>query len=148
MTTTPTDELLRQVLTAVRTIAVVGASDKGERPSHGVMAFLQHKGYRCIPVNPRLAHQQLFGETVYATLAEIPESVDMVDIFRNSSAAGAVADEAVAIGARIIWMQLGVVDEAAAKRATNAGVTVIMDRCPAMEWSRLFQPAQQKEYNP
>jgi predicted CoA-binding protein len=148
MTTTPSDSLLRHVLNTVRTIAVVGASDKGERASHGVMAFLQNKGYPCIPVNPRLAGQRLLGETVHATLGDIAESVDMVDIFRNSSAAGPTADEAVAIGAKVIWMQLGVINEEAAERASRTGITIIMNRCPAIEWSRLFQPAAQKDLTP
>jgi predicted CoA-binding protein len=131
------DRLIRDTLRGVRTIAVVGASDKAWRASQGVMKFLQGKGYRCIPVNPKLAGQTLLGEKVYADLASIADPVDMVDVFRNSAAAGPVADEAIAIGARVVWMQLGVVNEEAAARARRAGLTVIMDRCPAIEWRRL-----------
>jgi len=137
MSTTPSDQLIRQILETVKTIAVVGASDKSSRASHGVMAFLQGKGYCCIPVNPRLAGQSLLGETVYADLASIPEDVDMVDVFRNSDAAGQVADDAITIGAGVLWMQLGVINEPAAQRARAAGLTVVMDRCPAIEWRRL-----------
>ena len=133
------DALLREILTSVKTIALVGASAQPHRTSNGVMRFLQAHGYRVIPVNPGLAGQSLHGERVHASLAEIPEKIDMVDVFRNSAYAGAVADQAVAIGARVVWMQLGVRDDAAAARAEKAGLTVIMDRCPAIEIPRLLE---------
>lgn len=131
------DEAIVATLRAVKTIAVVGASPKPHRASHGVMRFLQGKGFRCIPVNPGHAGEMLLGETVYADLAAVPLPVDMVDVFRNSVAAGPVVDEAIAIGADVVWMQLGVINEAAADRGRRAGLTVIMDRCPAIEWGRL-----------
>jgi predicted CoA-binding protein len=132
----PTDSEIRDILTSVKTIAVVGWSPNPDRPSHGVAAFLKRRGYRVIPVNPGHAGQQALGETVVATLAEAGP-VDMVDIFRRSEAAGAVADEAIAVGAKVVWMQLGVVDEAAASRARQAGLKVVMNRCPAIEIPRL-----------
>lgn len=135
--TSATDDLITATLRAARTIAVVGASPKPHRASHGVMRFLQDKGYRCIPVNPGHAGETLLGERVYADLGSVPERVDLVDVFRNSEAAGAVVDEAIAVGAKAVWMQLGVVNEAAAARGRAAGLTVIMDRCPAIEWGRL-----------
>ena len=130
------DAEIRDILTRVKTIAVVGWSPKPDRPSHGVAAFLKRRGYRVIPVNPGQAGQDALGETVVATLAEAGP-VDMVDIFRRSEEAGAVADEAVRLGAKVVWMQLGVVDEAAAERARAAGLQVVMNRCPAIEIPRL-----------
>ncbi len=132
----PTDSEIRDILTSVKTIALVGWSPKADRPSHRVADYLKRKGYRVIPVNPGQAGQQALGETVVATLAEAGP-VDMVDIFRRSEEAGAVADEAVRLGAKVVWMQLGVVDEAAASRARGAGVQVVMNRCPAIEIPRL-----------
>ena len=131
-----TDADLRDILTSVKTIALVGWSPKPDRPSHRVAEYLKRRGYRVIPVNPGQAGQQALGETVVATLAEAGP-VDMVDIFRRSEEAGAVADEAVAQGAKVVWMQLGVVDEAAASRARQAGLRVVMNRCPAIEIPRL-----------
>lgn len=130
------DSEIRDILTSIRTIALVGWSPKPDRPSHRVAAYLKGRGYRVIPVNPGQAGQQALGETVVATLAEAGP-VDMVDIFRRSQEAGAVADEAVAVGASVVWMQLGVSDEAAAMRARAAGLQVVMNRCPAIEIPRL-----------
>jgi uncharacterized protein len=131
------DAYLREILTGARTIAVVGASPRPHRPSHGVMRFLQAHGYRCIPVNPLAAGSKINGEPVYARLADIKEQVDMVDIFRRSELAGASVDEAIAIGAKSVWMQLDVRDDAAAARAEAKGIKVVMDRCPAIEIPRL-----------
>jgi predicted CoA-binding protein len=128
----PSDADIRDILTSVKTIALVGWSPKPDRPSHRVAEFLKRKGYRVIPVNPGHAGERALGETVVATLAEAGK-VDMVDIFRRSEEAAAVADEAVRIGAKVVWMQIGVVDEAAASRARNAGLRVVMNRCPAIE---------------
>jgi predicted CoA-binding protein len=132
------DNRLRQILTAVRVIAVVGWSPKPDRPSHGVARFLKSRGYRVIPVNPGQAGQDIgLGEVVRASLADIEGPVDMVDIFRRSEEAGPVVDEAVAIGARVVWMQLGVVNATAAEVARAAGLQVVMNRCPAIEMPRL-----------
>jgi predicted CoA-binding protein len=135
--TNESDNELRDILASVQTIAVVGASDKQHRPVYRVMQFLQSKGYRCIPVNPRLAGSELLGETVYASLTDIEESVDMVDVFRRSEDVPPIAEEAIAIGAKVLWLQLGIVNEAAAERASAAGLQVVMDRCPAIEIPRL-----------
>ena len=127
-------ELSLSLRERIKTIAVVGASDKQHRPVYGVMRFLQDQGYKCYPVNPRLTGQKILGEPSYASLSDIPEAIDMVDIFRNSKDAGPVVDEAIAVGAKVIWMQLGVINEPAAARASNAGLDVIMNRCPAIDW--------------
>ena len=131
------DDFLREILTSTRTIAVVGASPRPYRPSLRVMRYLQEQGYRTIPVNPFAAGSTILGEPCYAALADIPERVDLVDIFRRSELAGEAADGAIAIGAKIIWMQLDVIDEAAAARAEAKGIKVVMDRCPAIEIPRL-----------
>ena len=131
------DAYLRDILLATRTIAVVGASPRLGRPSHRVMAYLQRHGYRAIPVNPNAAGETILGETCYAALADIPEPIDMADIFRRSELAGAAVDAAIAIGAKIVWMQLGVRDDQAAARAEAAGLEVVMNRCPAIEIPRL-----------
>ena len=134
------DAYLRDILTSVRTIAVLGASPRRERPSHRVMAYLQRHGYRAIPVNPNAAGVEILGERCYAALAEIPEPIDMVDVFRRSAAAGAAVDDAIEAGAKTIWMQLGVRDDAAAARAEARGIKIVMNRCPAIEIPRLGLP--------
>ncbi|MFN4090892.1 MAG: CoA-binding protein [Alphaproteobacteria bacterium] len=131
------DDYLRGILKSVRTIAMVGASPHWNRPSYFVMEYLQAKGFRVIPVNPTAAGAEILGETVHAGLRDVPGPVDMVDIFRNSEAAGPIADEATAIGARIVWMQIGVRNDAAAARAEAAGLKAVMNRCPKIEYSRL-----------
>lgn len=130
------DDDIRDIFKIVKTIAVVGWSPKPDRPSHRVAAFLMQRGYRVIPVNPGQAGQTVLGERVVATLAEAGP-VDMVDIFRRSEEAGAAVDDAIATGAKVVWMQLGVIDAAAAARAKAAGLRVVMDRCPAIEIPRL-----------
>ena len=132
-----TDAEIRTLLEEVRTIALVGASDRPTRPSNGVMATLQGHGYRVIPVNPQITGEHVHGEFVFRDLDQLGDPVDMVDIFRRSSEAGAVVDQAIAIGAKAVWLQLGVIDEAAAARAEAAGLKVVMDRCPAIEIPRL-----------
>jgi predicted CoA-binding protein len=124
------------LLREAKVIALVGASARPERPSHEVMAFLQHRGYRVIPVNPGLAGKTLLGERVYAALRDIEEEVDMVDVFRRADAAAAVAEDAIAIGARALWLQLGVINPEAAEKARAAGLRVVMDRCPKIELLR------------
>ena len=142
MSTEASDALLRRILTETKVIALVGASNKPHRPSNGVMRFLQAHGYRVIPVNPGLAGQSLNGELVYASLKDIPQDktgrIDMVDIFRNSADAAAPALEAIDIGARFVWMQLGVVNEPAAVKVRAAGLDIVMDHCPAIEYPRLM----------
>ncbi len=131
------DSLIRKILREVKTIAMVGSSANWVRPSYYAMKYLQKKGFRIIPVNPKAAGTEILGETAYATLADVPDPVDMVQIFRNSEAAGPITDEAIAIRPKIVWMQLGVRNDAAAERAEAAGLTVIMDRCPKIEYGRL-----------
>ncbi|MBM7405270.1 MULTISPECIES: CoA-binding protein [Sphingomonas] len=134
------DEDIRTLLENARTIALVGASDRPSRPSYGVMAYLQGHGYRVIPVNPQITGEHVHGEFVFRELAQIGEPIDIVDIFRNSNAAGDAVDEAIAVGAKAVWMQLGVINEAAAARAEAAGLQVVMNACPAIEIPRLGLP--------
>lgn len=135
------DDEVRAILERVKTFAVVGASVKPERPSNGVMRFLLGWGYSVRPVNPGVAGQTVHGETVYRDLASVPAPVDVIDIFRNSQAALGVVRDAIAekerLGASVVWMQVGVINEAAADEARAAGFTVVMDRCPKIEISRL-----------
>lgn len=135
------DAYLRNLLNSIKSVAVVGASPNWNRPSYFVMKYLQDKGYRILPVNPRATGEEILGEKVYASLAEIPESFDMVDIFRNSEVAGAVTDEAVDLAGskniKAVWMQLTVRNDTAAARAEAAGLQVVMDRCPKIEFGRL-----------
>jgi predicted CoA-binding protein len=132
-------DVIRNILQTVKTIALVGASANEVRPSYFVMKYLIDKGYDVIPVNPGLAGQQILGQTVYASLGDIPKPVDMVDIFRNSDAAGPITDEALALSPkpRVIWMQLSVRNDEAAARAEAAGLQVVMNRCPKMEYGKL-----------
>lgn len=134
-----TDDEIRDLLLSTRRIAVVGASDRPARPSNGVFRFLLDRGYDAVPVNPALAGRPVHGIAALASL-EDAAPLDMVDIFRRSAEAGAVVDEAIRLGARSVWLQLGVIDEAAAARARAAGLVVVMDRCPAIEWRRLGLP--------
>jgi len=135
------DGHLRKVLASVRTIAMVGASPDWHKASSFAMKYLQTKGYRVIPVNPRAAGKLILGETCYASLRDIPLKetgpIDMVDVFRKASAAGPIVEDAIAIGAKIVWMQLGVHNDEAAAKAEDAGLTVIMNRCPKIEYGRL-----------
>jgi len=132
------DAELRRIFRETRIIAMVGASPTWNRPSHFVFKYMRGKGYRLIPVNPAAAGKEISGERVYARLADVPEQVELVDIFRNSEAAGPITDEAIAAGARVVWMQLTVRNDEAAARARAAGLTVVMNRCLKIEYGRLF----------
>lgn len=133
------DDDIRRILTETRTIALVGASNNPDRPSNRVLGFLVGRGYRVFAINPGLAGKEIHGAVVYASLADLPEPVDMVDVFRNSEAAGETIDEAMALATppKTIWLQLGVVNAAGAARAEGRGISVVMDRCPAIESPRL-----------
>jgi predicted CoA-binding protein len=130
-------EDIATLLGETRTIALVGISDRPGRASYSVMAFLQDHGYRVLPVNPQIAGEHVHGEFVWGRLSDIGVPIDMVDIFRRSDVAGEAVDEAIAAGAKSVWMQIGVIDDAAAARAEAAGLKVVMDRCPAIEIPRL-----------
>jgi predicted CoA-binding protein len=136
-----TDDEIRDILLTTRQIAVVGASNRPERPSFGVSAFLVERGYAVTPVNPGIAGSSLHGSTVVARMAEAGP-LDMVDVFRRSQDAGAVVDEAIRLGARTVWLQLGVIDDAAGERARAAGLRFVQDRCPVIEWRRLGLPSR------
>lgn len=141
MGTDASDDDIRDILLSTRRIAVVGASDRPSRPSFGVAAFLRDRGYATVPVNPGIAGRTLHGAVVAARLDDaLP--LDMVDVFRRSSEAGAAVDEAIRLGARSVWLQLGVFDDAAGERARAAGLRFVQDRCPVIEWRRLGLPAR------
>ena len=131
------DSDLKRLFETVRTIAVVGCSPRPERPGHYVAKYLQDLGYRIIPVNP--GQSEILGEKCYASLRDIPEPVDMVDCFRRAEDIPPVVEDAIAIGAKFVWMQLGIVNEEAAQRAADAGIEVVMDRCPKIDYPRLFR---------
>lgn len=134
------DQKISDILLSVKTIALLGASPKPERPSNGVMQFLLFHGYHVIPVNPGQVGKEIHGQRVVARLSDIDEPVDMIDVFRQPAALAGIVEEVLALKLRpsILWCQLGVVDEVAAKHAEDAGMTVIMDRCPAIEYPRLI----------
>lgn len=131
------DSYIADILARTRVVALVGASPKPDRDSYEVMQFMQRHGYRVIPVNPQAAGTTILGETCVATLGDIAEPIDMVDVFRKPDAVPAIVDEAIAVGAKTVWMQLGVVHDEAAARAEAAGIAVVMNRCPKIEISRL-----------
>jgi len=136
--TEASDSQILEILQQVHTVALVGASEKTNRPSHEVMHYLQQQGYRVIPVNPRLAGQQLLGETVYADLESLPVAVDMADLFLAPHRTDAVIDQAIAMNIPVLWLQIGVINHQGAERARQAGIKVVMDRCPKMEIPRLI----------
>ena len=134
------DQEIAELLMSARTLAMIGASDRPNRPSYGVMQFLQSRGYRVFPVNPQITGEHVLGEFVWRELAQIGEPIDIVDIFRRPEAAGEAVDQAIFAGAKAVWMQLEVVNEEAARRAEEAGLKVVMDRCPKIEILRLKLP--------
>ena len=134
------DEDIAELLRNARTIAVVGASDRPSRPSYGVMKFLQDHGYRVLPVNPQITGEHVHGEFVWREFAQIGVPIDIVDIFRRPEAAAEVVEQAIFVGAKAVWMQLGVINEEAAARAEAAGLKVVMDRCPKIDIPRLGVP--------
>ncbi|HET6535437.1 MAG TPA: CoA-binding protein [Sphingomicrobium sp.] len=134
------DEDIAELLTDARTIAVVGASDRPSRPSYGVMKFLQDHGYRILPVNPQITGEHVLGEFVWRELAQIGVPIDIVDIFRRPDAAAEAVQQAIFVGAKAVWMQIGVINEEAAAKAESAGLKVVMDRCPKIEIGRLGLP--------
>jgi predicted CoA-binding protein len=134
------DEDIARLLTNARTIAVVGASDRPTRPSYGVMRFLQEWGYRVLPINPQITGEHVLGEFVWRELAQIGVPIDIVDIFRRPEAAAEAVEQAIFVGAKAVWMQLGVINHEAAARAEAAGLEVVMDRCPHIEIPRLRVP--------
>ncbi|MES2002016.1 MAG: CoA-binding protein [Pseudomonadota bacterium] len=131
------DENIAELLKSARTIAMIGASDRPDRPSYGVMRALQEHGYRVLPVNPNITGEHLNGEFVWRDLSQIGVPIDIVDIFRRSDAAGEAVDQAILAGAKAVWLQLGVIDEEAAARAEAAGLRVVMDHCIKIELRRL-----------
>ncbi len=128
-------ETIARILDECRTIAVVGLSSSSWRPSHGVAAYMQRAGYRVVPVNPN--ETAVLGEKAYASLADVPEKFDLVDVFRRPEEAGTTVDQAIAVGAKAVWLQEGVIDHQAAQRAVDAGLLVVMDRCWLKEHARL-----------
>lgn len=134
------DEDIAELLKNARTIAVIGASDRPERPSYGVMKFLQEWGYRVLPVNPQISETRVLGEFVWRELSEIGIPIDIVDVFRRPEMAMEAVDQAIFVGAKAVWMQLGVINEEAAAKAESAGLKVVMDRCPHIEIPRLGVP--------
>jgi predicted CoA-binding protein len=132
------DRYIRDVLSRTRTVAMVGASPNWNRPSYFVMKYLQLKNFRVIPVNPRAVGETILGETTYGSLDEVPEAVDMVDVFRSAKEAMAITQQAIKKGAKVVWMQIGVRNDEAARLAEDAGLSVVMNRCPKIEYSRLY----------
>jgi predicted CoA-binding protein len=132
----PSDAVIRDILTTPKAIAVVGCSPDPDRDSHQIAALLKAKGHRVIPVNP--TSTEILGERCYASVRDIPEPVDMVDVFRRPEFVDQITDDAIAAKAKILWLQLDVINEPAAAKAQTAGLTVVMDRCPAIEYRRLF----------